>query len=336
MAMSENAPESGMPEFPQRPFRGGEYGKEHDGTYLMNWNPIMLAEDLPQGQVIGKDFLGTRVIVYRQEDGTPVVQSAYCPHMGADLSCGEMVGGQVRCPYHFWKFGPDGQCTEIPEEDTIPGVARIYNYPAAERWGFIWAFNGEEPLYDLPEMPNIAEEDLVYKPFHRGLRPIEGWIGSSNIVDFQHLKTVHGIPDPYPKKVEYSDYLLDVRQESDNRVVDTRLHGCTWMSAHARFADGLERFFMAGGSQVAPGWSDSFFLVALRRSQAEEMGEEAVQEEFQKRIDYMIKLYSEDEPILYSLRFRGYRKSALIRADRYMGEFLRYHDAYPRKAPFDV
>ncbi|MGD9812431.1 MAG: hypothetical protein AB7U35_14055, partial [Sphingobium sp.] len=90
------------------------------------------------------------------------------------------------------------------------------------------------------------------------------------------------------------------------------------------------------GSQVAPGWSDTFFLVALRKSEAEKLGEEGVREEFRKRIDYMHKLYSEDEPILYKIRFRGYRKSRLIRADRHMGDFLRYHDTYPRSAPFDV
>ncbi|MGD9812601.1 MAG: Rieske 2Fe-2S domain-containing protein [Sphingobium sp.] len=241
------------PDAVERPFAGAEYGRDHDGTYLKCWSPIMLAEDLVVGKVHGLDYLGTRVIVYRDKAGKPVVQSAYCPHMGADLSCGELIEGQVRCPYHFWKFAENGDCVDIPDETTIPRVIRIHNYPAAERWGFIWAFNGEEPLYDLPELPNIAEEDVVFQAAHRGLRPIEAWIASSNIVDFQHLKTVHGIPDPFPTKVEFSDYQLTVRQESDNRVADTRLYGCTWLTAHMRFADGLERFFMAGGSQVAPG-----------------------------------------------------------------------------------
>ncbi|MEZ5709297.1 MAG: Rieske 2Fe-2S domain-containing protein [Blastomonas sp.] len=334
--MNMNGPGDMLPKTHERPYAGGEYGRNHDGTYLKSWNPVMLAEELPSGKVIGRDLFGTRVIVYRNKAGEPVVQSAYCPHMGADLACGELIEGEVRCPYHHWKFAENGKCVDIPDETTIPGVARIYNYPAAERWGLIWAFNGEEPLYGLPEFPNIGEEDLVFRAAHRGLRPIEAWIGASNVVDFQHLKTVHGIPDPYPTKVEFGDHIVTVRQESDNRIADTRLHGCIWLGAHMRFADGLERFFMAGGSDVAPGWSDSYFVVALRKSQAEEMGEQAVQEEFQKRIDYMMKLYSEDEPILYSIRFRGYKKSALIRADRYMGEFLRYHDSYPRSAPFDT
>ena len=48
------------------------------------------------------------------------------------------------------------------------------------------------------------------------------------------------------------------------------------------------------------------------------------------------KLYREDEPILFSLRFRGRGKSALLDVDRYFGQFLEYIEKYPRCAPFDV
>jgi phenylpropionate dioxygenase-like ring-hydroxylating dioxygenase large terminal subunit len=321
---------------PERPFAGQIYGRVPDGTYFQNWNPLMLAAELEPGKIVGKDFLGTRVIIYRDEEGQVVVQSAYCPHVGADLSGGEMVGGQVRCPYHHWKFAKDGACSDIPGEKHIPGVARIYNYPAAERWGLVWAFNGETPLYGMPEFPNLTEEDLVYQTHHRGVRPIEGWIGSSNIVDFAHLSTVHGIADPNPVSAVFDDHLLTVRQESDVRTADTRLYGCTWLTAHMQFSNGTERLFMAGSSQVRPGWSDGYFVVAMRRSQAEELGEEAAAAEFASRVAYMHKLYSEDEPILFAMRFRGYGKSKLRKADKYFGQFLQYIDKYPRAAPHDV
>ena len=315
---------------------GREYNRPHDGTYLKNWNPLILASELGEGKIVGRDFLGTRVIVYRDEQGKPVVQSAYCPHVGADLSHGEIIDGAVRCPYHHWRFGPEGPCVHIPGEDKIPRVAKIYNYPAAERWGLIWAFNGEEPLFDLPEMPNISEDELYYKVFHRGPRAIEGWIASSNLVDFQHLRTVHGIENPNPTSVEFDEYLVTVRQESDDRIADTKLYGGTWLTLHTQLEGGIERFFMAGSSQLKPGWSDAFFLVAMRRSQMEELGEKEAEEELNKRIAYMHKLYSEDEPILFNLRFRGYGQSKLLRGDKYFGQFLRYMETYPRSKPFDV
>lgn len=334
--MSNSTTQQAAPVLPPPPFAGQEYGKEPDGTYLKNWNPLMLAEELPAGEIVGRDFLGTRVIVYRDAEGRPVVQSAYCPHVGADLAQGCLVDGAVRCAYHHWKFGPNGDCVDIPGETHIPRAVRIFSYPAAERWGMIWAFNGETPLFDLPELPNVSEDEVVFRAFHRGLRPIEGWIGSSNLVDFQHLQTVHGINNPNPTKVDFGDYVIVVRQESEARIADTQLFGGTWLTAHMQLSDGTERFFMAGSSQVAPGWSDAYFLVAMRKSQADELGPEAAAAELQNRIDYMHKLYAEDEPILFALRFRGYGKSTLIRSDKYFGQFLQYIGRYPRSAPFDV
>lgn len=321
---------------PQRKFAGQEYGKVHDGTYFANWNPLMLAEELEPGKIVGKDFLGTRVIIYRDAQGQPVVQSAYCPHVGADLSGGEIVDGAVRCPYHHWKFATNGSCIDIPSQKHIPKAAHLYNYPAAEAWGMIWAFNGETATFPIPSMPNVADDDLVFQVFHRGQRPIEGWIGSSNLVDFQHLSTVHGIPDPNPVSVDFGEHVITVRQESATRIADTKLWGCTWLTAHMQFPDGTERLFMAGSSQVRPGWSDAFFVVAMRRSQAEQLGEEATREELASRVAYMHKLYGEDEPILFALRFRGYGKSKLLKADKYFGQFLQYLDKYPRSQPFDV
>ena len=104
--MSDSTTQQTVPILPPPPFAGQEYGKEPDGTYLKNWNPLMLAEELPAGKIVGRDFLGTRVIVYRDAEGRPVVQSAYCPHVGADLAQGCLVDGAVRCAYHHWKFGP--------------------------------------------------------------------------------------------------------------------------------------------------------------------------------------------------------------------------------------
>jgi len=315
---------------------GREYRREHDGTYLQNWNPLLLATELRPGVIVGRDFLGTRVIVYRGPDGKPVVQSAYCPHVGADLAQGEIVNGRVRCAYHHWQFAADGRCTAIPSTDRIPPVARLFNYPAAERWGLIWAFNGPKPLFELPEMPNAAEQDLHYRVFHHGVRPVEGWISASNLVDFQHLTTVHGIADAHPKSVVFDKYVISVRQESAARIADTLLFGGTWLTAHTQYSDGTERMFMAGSSQVGPGLSDAYYIVARRKSEVEKLGAEATDELIGKQVAYVKKLYREDEPILFTMRFRGRGKSALLDVDRHFGHYLDYIEKYPRSAPFDV
>lgn len=49
--------------------------------FHQSWFPLALAGELGCGQVVGRDFLGTRVILYRDAAGKAVVQSAFCPHL---------------------------------------------------------------------------------------------------------------------------------------------------------------------------------------------------------------------------------------------------------------
>ena len=122
-------------------------------SYHQCWFPVALASDLPAGRPLGRDILGTRVIVYRDASGRALVQGAYCPHLGADLSVGEVVEGQIRCAYHHWRFDCAGRAS-IYRRATDPAGARIPTYPSAEAWGLIWAFNGEAPTTPCRAFPD--------------------------------------------------------------------------------------------------------------------------------------------------------------------------------------
>jgi phenylpropionate dioxygenase-like ring-hydroxylating dioxygenase large terminal subunit len=157
------------------------------------WYPVALAAEVNATRPLGLDFLGTRIVVYRDGAGTAVVQEAWCPHLGADLSLGQCVDGTIRCPYHHWRFAADGKCVDIPTGDKIPPGAKIFTFPTAESWGLVWAFNGATPLYDLPNIPGIDENELLYTTHVRALRTTPPWLSASNGVDFQHLRTLHNL-----------------------------------------------------------------------------------------------------------------------------------------------
>ena len=96
--------------------------------YEQCWYPLARSEDLPAERIVGRDFLDGRVILYRDSKGSAHVMTSYCPHMGADLGVGEIVGDDVRCAFHHWQYGPDGICTRIPSlrsNDEIPRTARV-------------------------------------------------------------------------------------------------------------------------------------------------------------------------------------------------------------------
>src|SRR5260370_13080114 len=132
--------------------------------FHQSWFPVALARDLEIGAVLGVDFLGSRVVVYRGATGKPVVQSAWCPHLGADLSIGELVNNQIRCAYHHWRFDEAGACAHIPTGDKIPPGPRNFSYPTAEALGLGWALHGEKPLFALPRLPRPHHDHLAFEP----------------------------------------------------------------------------------------------------------------------------------------------------------------------------
>jgi phenylpropionate dioxygenase-like ring-hydroxylating dioxygenase large terminal subunit len=61
-------------------------------------------------------------------DGQELVAPDRCPHRGAPLSAGTVEDGCLVCPYHGWRFGPDGALTEVPALGTgrpVPARARL-------------------------------------------------------------------------------------------------------------------------------------------------------------------------------------------------------------------
>lgn len=309
---------------------------DRDHLYLQNWNPLMLAADLPAGQIMGTEFLGSRVIIYRDKAGAPVVQTAFCPHLGADLAGGELIDGEVRCPYHHWQFASDGHCSKIPSIKTPPPrVARIYNYPAAEKWGIIWAFNGDTPLYDIPGFLDVEDDEMLYRTYHHGRRNCEPWLPSSNSFDFQHLSTVHGIMDVHASGVAWHDYHQTIRQDTGARKVNSAVYGGTWSSLHAMYGDGTERFFMAGSGQVGPRECDSFLVFGMRKSEAEKLSPEELEKSLETKLGYLKKIYAEDDEILFKMRLRPRGKSALIGPDVHLAKFFDYLAAYPKRKALD-
>ena len=169
-------------------------GEPNGPGFHQCWYVVALASELDETPLLSKEFLGGRVVVYRTADGMPTVLSAYCAHVGADLGVGKLDGDEVECAFHRFRYGPDGKCTWVPGDNEVPEKARVFAYPAAEQWGAIWAFNGPEPLYDVPAWRDYAPEQLATRCVHEtDPFSIEPWIMITNSWDFLHLRELHGL-----------------------------------------------------------------------------------------------------------------------------------------------
>src|SRR5690606_15429111 len=99
-----------------------------------------------------------------------------CPHRGADLALGRVVGGELQCPYHGFRFRGDGRCSAIPCEGRgakIPAKLHLETESVVEENGFIWLYCRESeddnppatrPWIDgLPEThAGVASRDLEW------------------------------------------------------------------------------------------------------------------------------------------------------------------------------
>jgi len=294
--------------------------RHHTATeagFHRSWYPLCLARDLAAGQVIGCDFLGTRVVAWRDQEGKPMVQSAWCPHLGADLSLGQIVDGRLRCAYHHWSFDGAGACAHIPTGDKIPSAARIFTYPSEEKWGLVWAFNGERADFPAPQVPDAEPETIDYAAYERGERPWDTWVAVSNGVDFQHLQTLHGIPKAsMPEELQVEAGAVAFRVESPHHLQAGRITGTNTFAQHLRMG-GQDMFQLFTGAPIAPERSRGFFVVGVPKGQGERL----------PLVRTMVdKLNEEDAPVLNTIRFR---RGLLTASDRHLARYFKYVDEFP-------
>lgn len=292
------------------------------------WFPVGLASEITGDTVQGVDMLGHRVIVYRDPAGRPVVQSAWCPHLGADLSIGRLVEGTVRCPYHHWRFDAGGHCVHIPTGDRIPPGAHLFTYPSAEAWGLVWAFNGGHPTYALPRIPGIEERDLAIETRLRGVRQAPYWVSTSNGVDFQHLRTLHGLPTSAPATIEVREHAIEYVVEAAAYRQHGLVTGTNVFAQHLR-RGGMDMYMLFAGAPIDRRRTRSFFVIGVQRADppaavaAKLAGLRAVVE----------TLLGEDEPVLNSLRFRT---GVLVASDRHLARYFKYVREFPRADPLSA
>lgn len=155
-------------------------------------------------------FFGEDMVLYRGESGRVFLIEAYCPHMGTHLAKNttsyviidgkHVEGDNIRCPYHAWRFGPDGQCNEIPYSPApIPKKACVKSLKLIERAGCIWTWydaEGGAPDYDLPMFEQWDSPGWVnWNVAALGVLNCHPQEVVDNMTDKSHLEPVHGTID---------------------------------------------------------------------------------------------------------------------------------------------
>jgi phenylpropionate dioxygenase-like ring-hydroxylating dioxygenase large terminal subunit len=156
------------------------------------WHPVAYAHELGT-EPLRVRLLGEALVLWRDSAGAPHALVDLCIHRGTALSLGRVVGDQLMCPYHGWRYGTDGRCKAIPQladPTRVPGKARVEAFACQERYGLLWVAMAEA-RWPLPEIPELESSEWTvvrtgpYQWASDASRQVE------NFTDFGHFPWVH-------------------------------------------------------------------------------------------------------------------------------------------------
>lgn len=170
------------------------------------WHPIAVADgvkDLP----VAVRALGEDLILFKTSLGKFGLVYPRCCHRGTTLYYGKVEERGIRCCYHGWLFGTDGQCLDQPCEANGGEKRENYRqpwYPVQERYGLVFAYLG--PPDRKPVLPRFAPLEVL-QPGER-IEADGSSIGSGGGVIapcnwFQHWENVM---DPYHVAILHSSF----------------------------------------------------------------------------------------------------------------------------------
>ena len=178
---------------PGRHLEQGRCSGDGFGLFPHSWFYLGLASAIA-GKPVGFELPGRHFFVaYRTGagEGSCVVLSGRCAHLGADLSRGSVRGNNLVCPLHGWEYGVDGRCIRVPAGDAIPGFARQIRYPVEQVAGHAFFFNRPAPRFPLPYFEGVQPGHLVAARAFDLMVETPWYLVGANGFDVQHFRRVH-------------------------------------------------------------------------------------------------------------------------------------------------
>ncbi|HTL00203.1 MAG TPA: Rieske 2Fe-2S domain-containing protein [Pseudomonadales bacterium] len=309
------------------------------GLFTQSWFPICPSYEVMPGQIVGKSFLDGRVVVYRGNDGRASVLSAFCPHVGADLAVGAVVGNDIRCAFHHWEFDADGRCLRTGIGDPAPKNACLFKFPSVEKFGLIWAFNGDEPWWDIPEFPVPEEELAIDVRYDVPTMPVDPWVVCANTPDWQHIKVVHRLEFDHSNlydQIEWTShsmrYSFAGRMENGNGPeinYNVGIYGTSIFHLHGTL-NGQWYAVMTAFGMPQPGVTQNYFVLCVQKGD----GSPESNQQIKFLHDFLFKLgktmTDDDRPILHTIK---YSPGTLTRSDRALARYLEMVRKFPRAHP---
>ena len=241
------------------------------GWFVIGWS-----EDLAEGEVKPLEYFGEDLVLFRAE-GRAAVLDAFCPHLGAHLGHGGCVEeGGIVCPFHHWRFSPEGACVDIPYAREMPRNTDIRSWPLVERNGalFVWHHpEGGPPEWEVPVIEEFGTAEwLPWSPnLLEGVKTHPREI-VENVADKAHFPIVHRT-EVSRFENEYVEHMATQRTTGvarppqggvDHFSIEATYYGPAFQISH--MSGVLDSILLLAHTPIDEGHLDLRFAVSLRRS----------------------------------------------------------------------
>ena len=160
------------------------------------WYTLAFTDELARGSILTREIGGQQIVIFRTETGEAVCLDAYCPHMGSHFGHGgDVVGEDIRCPFHHFQFDKTGGCTKTGYGTKVPKKATVRSWPIVERNEQLMVYfsaAGDAPEWDVPELDWDGWSKPIFDCFRVKTHPQET---TENSVDLGHFSIVHKYHD---------------------------------------------------------------------------------------------------------------------------------------------
>ncbi|MDI9913985.1 Rieske 2Fe-2S domain-containing protein [Rhodococcus sp. IEGM 1379] len=191
------------------------------------WQPVALVSEMPtERPVKAVRLMSEDLVLFRTLDGGWSLLSRFCAHRGVDLSFGRLEDGGLRCLYHGWLYGADGQCLEQPaepEHSRFASKIKISSYPCEERNGIIFGYLGAGNPPPFPDYDCFtAPEEYTFA--FKGLWECNWLQGLEGGIDPSHVSFLHRFVGEDPREAygqQFSEIVDGTGEKLSKLVADS-------------------------------------------------------------------------------------------------------------------
>lgn len=155
------------------------------------WTPLMLRRRLgakPRRIVLA----GEALVLFRGADGRAGALIDRCPHRGVALSLGQVHDGVLECPFHGWRFDPQGRNKGVPlNPDARCETLGAAALPTREIGDLIWVYTEAGASPPEPIVPAALTDPGLSRTYVERDWACHWTRAMENMLDSPHLPFVH-------------------------------------------------------------------------------------------------------------------------------------------------